>query len=276
MPPTVKELDSRVDAISKQVDSKNAELKAEIDALKQLCETKFAFYQSKIENMSTRIDLNESTISLQKTVIDNLKTEISNLREKAEGDSQSALDKIDDQKQYGMRPNLRINGVELPPKGVSESNEEVLKIVDEVCGELGAAVKPDDIFRAHRIGKKKVDENGRHHQAVIVRFRSWQARCALYRARPTRKKPRASAQPKPGESLPGRGFKSISLDLTPNRYDLLAKARSLIAENFPDNKDDAGKEKVFAYADINCNLCIRFDEKKVKFFSSVTELEELF
>ena len=278
MAPTVKELDTRVDAISKQIASTDTDLRGEIEALKQLCESKFAFYESKIENMSTRIELNESTISLQKTVIENLKTEIVGLREKTEADCQSAVDKLDDQKQYGMRPNLRINGVKLPPKGTSESNGEVLKIVDEVCSELGVVVKPEDIFRAHRIGKKKVDDNGRHHQAVIVRFRSWQARCDLYRARPTRKKPRqpSATLPKPGESLPGRGFKSISLDLTPNRYDLLEKARSLISAKYPDNKDGNGGDKVFAYADINCNLGIRFDEKNVKFFTSQIELENLF
>lgn len=276
---TVKELESKLETVSKKVDTNNADLRAEIQSLKEL-------FTKKFENLNAKLELTESTVAVQRSVIDNLKIEISNLRENVDTQSGTLGNQIDRQDQYQRRSNLRISGVALPVDGVSEENEEVLKIVDEVCEDLGVDVKRDDIFRAHRIGPKKSDDDGKRHQAIIVRFRSWKARCALYRARPTKKRPRKSATYASATSAisasslpydtPGRGYKSVNLDLSRGSFDLLDKAKQIIATKFPDNQDSAGKDKTFAYSDYNCNLAVRFSDGKVRYFSSDYQLEQIF
>lgn len=265
---TVKELETKILTFSKKLDSSNDSLRAEIEELRSL-------FTKKFENLTAKLELTESTVAVQQTVIENLKTQISSLREKGEEKQQDLSVKIERQEQYHRRCNLRINGVSAPAKGEAESNEQVMAIVDEVCNDLGVVVKRNDIFRAHRIGQRKTDsDTGRRHQAIIVRFRSWNARCAVYRARPTGKRPR---KPKPGETTPpGGGFKSVSLDLTHHSYALLDTARELISAKFPDNKDSEGKDKVFCYSDVNCNLAVRFGENDCKFFSSKSQLDEIF
>lgn len=247
-------------SVSKKCEAENAALRAEMELLKADFNNKLALQEKTIENLVARMELTDSTVALQKNAISKLKDDASSLREK-----------LDRQDQYHRRPNLRINGVALPERGTRETNSDIMKIVEEVCADLEVDVKPDDIFRAHRVGAKKHD-NGRHHQAVIVRFRSWASRCALYRARPTAQRPR----PKKTGPPPGRGYRSISLDLTASSYALLDKAKELIEEHYPDNPQSNDKNKVFAFSDLNCNLAIRFGEEGTKFFSNETQLDRIF
>ena len=242
-----------VKSVAQKLDSENALLRAELAKMKLDFEERLALSDKKIENLSARLVLTESTVALQKNTIEVLQGQISLQR-----------DKIENQDQYTRRPNLRINSVELPKAGVSETNDDVLNIVKAVCKDLQVPLQPHDIFRAHRVGPKKTEENGRRHQAVIVRFRSWQTRCALYKARPTRQRPRKSTAPAPF------GYRSINLDITPDRYTLLEKAKELINEQFPDNS------KVFAYPDVNCNLAVRLADNNVKFFSNQAQLDKIF
>ena len=65
-------------------------------------------------------------------------------------------------------------------------------------------------------------------------------------------------------------FSSVSLDLTKQRLDLLDKAHKLIAEKHPGAKD------VFAFANINCRLAIRFADNNIKYFNSMDDLHKLF
>ena len=60
------------------------------------------------------------------------------------------------------------------------------------------------------------------------------------------------------------------MDLTKQRLDLLDSARKKLKENMPNKKG------VFAYANINCRLAIRFGENKVKYFNNNEELDNLF
>jgi len=242
-----------VKSVALKLDTENALLRAEMAKMKADFDERLGLSEKKIENLSARLVLTESTIALQKNTIEVLQGHISLQR-----------DKVENQEQYHRRPNLRINSVVLPKPGESESNEDVMKIVEAVCTDLKVPLQPNDIFRAHRVGPKKTEEGGRRHQAVIVRFRSWQTRCALYKARPTKQRPRKTAGPAPF------GYRSIGLDVTPDRYTLLDKSKELISEHFPDNS------KVFAYADVNCNLAVRLGDNNVKFFSNQVQLDKIF
>lgn len=246
-----------VKSVNSKLEAENTALRAEILQLKNDFNEKLDLQNKKIENLAAKLDLVDSTSLLRQNTIEILQDQISILRAK-----------VDSQAQYDRRPNLRINGVVLPKKGESESNETVMKIVEDVCADLDVPLESNDIFRAHRVGKKKSDDDGRHHQAIIVRFRSWKTRCALYKARPTKQRPRKKKGPAPS------GYRSISLDITRDRYALLDDAKELIETHFPDNDDADGK--VFAYSDVNCNLAVRFGRKNVKYFSDKAQLDKIF
>ena len=199
----------------------------------------------KITNLEARVELLESTISIKSNTIDLLKAHVERLEERSVN-----------QEQYQRRTSLRIHGV--PVVVGSESNQDVLKIVEEVHKQVKVPYSRANIFRAHRIGpKKKIDNNVT--QAIIVKFNDWDARCALYRARPTRKKP-----------IKDIIFKSISLDLAKDRIGLLEKAR----ERIKNSNLDANE--VYAFADINCNLTVRFGQSDFRYFDSEKKLEEYF
>ena len=95
-------------------------------------------------------------------------------------------------------------------------------------------------------------------QSVICKFTNWDVRCAIYKARPTRKK-----------TVKDRNFTSISLDLEKNRLELLDVARSKI-ENLELNTDE-----VYAFADINCNLVVRYGQNKFRYFNNKIQLEKI-
>ena len=86
---------------------------------------------------------------------------------------------------------------------------------------------------------------GKRYREIIVRFTTWRQCTQVYKARKTAKKVK------------------IHLDLTQKRVRLLKKANGLL-------------EKVngcFAFADVNCRLCLKlFDE--YRYFSSKIELFE--
>ena len=223
----------------------------EFESFKSLMESRISLLEQKIENQDARIELLESTISLKTSTVEALKEEVLLLREKT-----CSLD------QYQRRPNLRINGVVLPPKGTKETNDDVMKIVKNVCDDLDVDLRSDDVFRAHRIGKKKKNEaDNTYQQSVIIRFRSWKTRCALYRNRPTKGRPRAQKPDQP------RIFSSISLDLTDQNYRLLDRARELITD-----KTNGDIEGIYPLADINCNLQIHLGENLMKQFSTERDM----
>ena len=94
-----------------------------------------------------------------------------------------------------------------------------------------------DIDRAHKIGKPTINnKTGVLEQQVLIKFRSWQARTKVYRARPR------------GNKATRSGKFSVCLDLTKRRQALLSLARDLIA-NRP--------QFAYAFADINCNFGLK-------------------
>ena len=217
-----------------------SDLLARIEALElanHKKDDKLAFLEAKIEKL-------EATISLKANTIDLLQQNVGLLQ-----------NKTNHTEQYTMRPQLRIHGIPAP-KG-NESNADVLNIVREVSEDLGVEVTESDIFRAHRVGKvypeKKKDgtTTGRKLQSVIVRFRSWEKRCELYRARPRKGSPKVNQGKRSGKNKKEKSmYTSISLDLSKATRDLLDIANSKIQVQFSDRSD------CYAFADINCNLCM--------------------
>ena len=101
------------------------------------------------------------------------------------------------------------------------------------------------IDRALRVSQKK-----NKNQAIIVQFSTFRLRTWLYRARKKLK----------------NGIK-LDIDLTKRRFNLLLDAQSFIQ----------CKENVkYVYADINCNLKIKFSDNGEKIFSSMGELGSMF
>lgn len=218
---------------------------------------RLALLEKTVQNQSAQITLLESTITLKSSTIDAMKTHMVALEARVTANEP----RVESLEQYGRRSSLRIHGVKTAD---GESDDDVVKAVENVAQQIGVAITRDDIFRCHRVGKEKKMDNGVTTKSIIVKWRSWNARCAFYRARPTVKKPL-----KLGTGVK-KSFTSISLDLTKQRLDLLDSARKLIADKHPGSKD------VFAFANINCRPAIRFGQNNIKYFSSMDELNKLF
>ena len=218
---------------------------------------RLAILEKTVENQTAQIALLESTVALKSSTVDALKAHVDNLVARA------ALNepRVEALEQYGRRSSLRIHGVKT---AADESDEDVVKVVEKVAKQIGVDISRDDIFRCHRIGKEKKLDNGTTTKPIIVKWRSWNARCAFYRSQPTIRKPLKLSG---GEK---KCFSSVSLDLTKQRLDLLDTARKLIAEKHP------GAADVFAFANINCRLAIRFGENNIKYFNSMEDLKKLF
>ncbi len=152
---------------------------------------------------------------------------------------------LDDMEQYSRRTCLRIFGV--PLETPSSARENCKAKVVEICREMEVEIEDKDIDRAHRIGKK-YNEGGINHQAIIVKFHSWDKRTTVYRGR---------------KKLSG---KSIRLDLTQRRAKLLSQSKLLVAEN-------AGVEAVFV--DVNCRLGLKTVKGDLKFFNTKLEFFKL-
>ena len=128
----------------------------------------------------------------------------------------------------------------------NESGEECLKkkvLKDDLKVDIPDVV----IDRAHRIGPFKKDEkSSKSYQSIIVRFTTWRHRTLAYRARKNAKKVR------------------VRLDLTRRRMKLLEKANTWLGDN----------DENFAFADINCRLCIRL-EGEFHYFKDENALTEI-
>ena len=212
--------------------------------------------EARVEKLETAVELKSNTIKL-------LQEHVALIQHKANRTEQ-----------YTMRPQLRIHGVPAPDG--KETNADVMAIVHNISEDLGVAIKEDDIFRAHRVGKvyneKKRDgtTTSKKLQSIIVRFRSWEKRCEFYRARPKKGKqqPRKKGKGKKAE------FQSIGLDLSKATRDLVDKAKAKIEAMFPDQEDDSN---CYAFADINCNPCIKLPgyDKKFVYFTNEKELDKI-
>lgn len=149
---------------------------------------------------------------------------------------------VDDQEQYNRRLCLRIDGIATEER---ESGEKCLAKVKAVFAKLDVDVPENVIDRAHRIGKPKVVK-GKNVHTMIVRFTTWRHRTAVYRARKN-----------------CSSYK-IRLDLTKKRLDTVTRLSQLLES----------RKLGFVFADVNCRLCARINEK-FHYFESEDELMEI-
>lgn len=211
-----------------------------IEEFKKVIVPKIEKLEKHSEEQDRRIEILETSCSLRQNVIDNFQERINQLERKS-----------DDNEQYSRRSCLRIHGIEWKGRSTSDDGkEDVKKIVEDCCLEMGIPYNDKDIDRAHRIGKEFFDkETQRTIKSIIVKFRSWESRKRFYNARP-----KASAK---GVKKPGARKFGVAVDLTKNRHALLQHAKEVI-KHYP--------EVNFAFADVNCSLGIRVNNSKMLFF----------
>ena len=171
-----------------------------------------------IEAQNKKIEELEDKISIQSKKI--AKLEVAN----------------DDQEQFSRRYCLRVHGIQYE----GNDDNDVMEKVKTCYKETNLTLKPDDIDRAHFVGKDFVNKQNKKVRSIIIRFRSWNSRLAFYRARPkfvSKKKP---------DINPSKF--SVSIDLTKRRYNLLKVAKEKIKNN---------PHVDYAFSDVNCSLAIK-------------------
>lgn len=151
------------------------------------------------------------------------------------------------QEQYIRRDCLRIDGIPTPINGAVETEDEIRVKVQELAKACGVDIPKEVIDRAHRIGKERT-VMGQHNRQVIVKFRSFSHRTRLYKARKQVKSHR------------------IYLDLTKSRTTLLQQVNKEI--------NDRRLEDSFAFADINCQLCMKLG-KTFRLFLTLNEAVDI-
>ena len=126
---------------------------------------------------------------------------------------------------------LRVEGVGMPQNGKQATTEDILKEVKNIISDAGLSIPEDAIDRAHRIGKGRIVAGQRQRQ-IIVKFTSFKHRTMLYKARKA-VSPRVR----------------IYLDLT--------HARKQILDDINSNIREQQLQDCFAFADVNCRLCVK-------------------
>jgi hypothetical protein len=178
-------------------------------------------------------------INRQKDCIQNLESKVAVLESKVS----FLLGKTEEAEQYSRRLCLRIDGIPLPQHNQPETPEDIRKAVQTVISEAGVKIPDDIIDRAHRIGQGRIVAGQRCRQ-VIVRFSTFRHRTLLFKARKKIPKYR------------------IYLDLTKERKSLVDEVNGYIEQN--------GLKNGYAFADINCRICVKFDNQ----FSYITTFDD--
>ena len=195
------------------------------------------------EQLNLIIKLTE-TVSSQKERIDKLEEsliECENSLKVSKTVSSRLVKRCDDLEQYGRRLCLRILDVDGDD---SETSDDVFDKCIELFNKLELDIPEACIDRAHRIGKKTP---GRI-RPIIVRFTTWRHRTMVYRKRK--------------DCVNCR----ITLDLTKTRMDILKEAIDLARES---------DHISYAFADINCSLCVKLTNGSFKFFNTIDDLNNL-
>ena len=152
--------------------------------------------------------------------------------------------KDDELEQHGRRVCLRNEGVE---HKVNEKSEEFLEVIN-IIKESEAEIPESVLDRSHRIGPAyNNNDTEKKMESIIVKFTTFRHRTFFYA---NCKNIKSGAR--------------IRLDLTKDRYNLLASARKRVNNNYP--------EVNYNYADINCRLKVKLAYEGQKFFESMVEL----
>ena len=192
--------------------------------------------EDKFNEQNTRIEELESKLAIKQNIIDTLEI------------------KCDGKEQYCRRSCLRVHGLDFS----SDEDEGVKKKVEKFCSDMGVEFNQNEIDRVHYIGKPHMDKaKNKKVRSLIIKFKSSKSRTTFYESRPRNHLDR---QKKPGSSF------NVSLDLTKRRYNLLMKAKGLIANN---------PSVAYTFCDISCSLVIKFNDNTYRYFNSECELNNL-
>ena len=124
-----------------------------------------------IDNLSDRIRSLNAKLDSKDELIKSLETRIVTL--------ESANDSIE---QYTRRANLRVCGVPEENDG-EDTDQKVLAVFNAKLG-MEPLLRPTDLERSHRLGRKADDSDGTTRtRPIIVRFVSERVRDSVYRAR---------------------------------------------------------------------------------------------
>ena len=194
--------------------------------------------ETRINEQDKQIERLESQLALRQNTIDRL------------------IVNCDDNEQYSRRSCLRIKGVEIKNGG---KNDNVMELLEKCYSDIGLQFKPQEIDRAHRIGKTySVNDTRITTKDIIVKYKSWDPRSAFYKARPKFFKNGARMETRPTFS--------VALDLTKRRYDLLNHAREK-SKSYPDVQ--------FAFVDINCSLVVKMKNDYFEYFNDKSQLDKI-
>ena len=87
----------------------------------------------------------------------------------------------DDNEQHSHRSCLRIHGTEFK----EGDNGDVMEEIEKCYNVMGIQFNENEIDRAHGIGKTFLDkERKKKVRSIMVKFKSWKALAAFYKARP--------------------------------------------------------------------------------------------
>jgi hypothetical protein len=125
------------------------------------------------EKITERCEQVESKVFELEEVVDTVRKENASLKRDIEALRESLTTtqrEVNDLEQYGRRWNLRIFGI------AEQSQEDVVKKVCEVSGQVGVAVTADDIEACHRVGPvggaaSQRGGKGARPRAIIVRLK---------------------------------------------------------------------------------------------------------
>ena len=145
-----------------------------------------------------KYDIMEGKFAVQKAVTDSLVSD----RDRLQKSIEEFEDKIDELEQYSRNSCLLIHGVEEKPKEDTEAI--VMGIFDS---KLQAGVKENDVTRTHRLGRKRIEQDGKKSRPIIVKFLSYRQRNKVFSNK---------------KKLKGHGI-VITENLTRKRYSLLQK-----------------------------------------------------
>lgn len=172
-------------------------------------------------NLKQKIEEIESTLIIKENVINLLQSKCYDIEMSHRRSSEYFERKCDELEQYGRRPSLRIDGI---PVEKNENPDKLNEIVSECFKIMGVEFCLMNVDRMHRVGKPTFNKfTKRKEQQIIIKFNSWESRCAVYFSRPR--------WFKMSEDERNQAKFSVKLDLTKKRHNLLMEAVTAIKGN---------------------------------------------
>ena len=172
--------------------------------------------------------------------------------------------KVDDLEQYSRRTSVRVEGLKYTP---GETNEQLVQLVKNNLAKIDIQLLDSDIIRLHLSSKPFTRErDGVTVAQTLVKLSNWRMREKLHSANRLAREKNA-------------GYR-VHHDLTKRRFTLLKNAREKIDRQLArlyskeELKTLPDGEKIFAFANVNCELRIRARGRILK-FSTDDQLDQI-